>query len=291
MKTFLLLTQILLAATLVACGSTDTVDSNDVPLKNPTDEPTKRPSEPPSGSVPAAQDIHQSYSLTATNERTEVQATAQFRVRHSRGDTIRFNSPAQVQFENMPLSKIDGDDVNTVVTLLNHLTIIPIFSLFRTGTFYSDSFPGHTRGTFRFVDNLGNVTTTELAVPGLEPLSVPKSFAFLGNSKPLVVQVVSLEEHESADLHCSLSSKHAPEEGQPTSRASSALIQLQGRNGQCTFSSTDLLTHAGALEPVEFKLEFTVRSRQTDAFGRTKETRANRVHKTTVEAAPSRATP
>lgn len=133
--------------------------------------------------------------------------------------------------------------------------------------------------------------TTELAVPGLEPLSVPKSFAFLGNSKPLVVQVVSLEEHESADLHCSLSSKHAPEEGQPTSRASSALVQLQGRNGQCTFSSTDLLTHAGALEPVEFKLEFTVRSRQTDAFGRTKETRANRVHKTTVEAAPSRATP
>ncbi|MCA2962111.1 MAG: hypothetical protein IOD12_17805 [Silvanigrellales bacterium] len=298
MKSLLLLSRLFLACSLSACGSTHTVDSQDVPLRTPSEDegasntaPNGNPQDPRTRPSSGVQDIHQSYTLTSTNEGNDLRATAQFRVRHGRGDTIRFASPRQVQFQGIPLSKIDGADVNTAITLLNHLTVIPLFSLFRTGTFYADSFPGVAAGTFRFEDDFGNATTTLLRTPKLEPVIVPAAFAFAAATGTLVVKVVSVEEYAGVDLHCTLASKHTVAEGGNTTRVSTGTARIESRPGSCEFSRTDLLSHAGAIEPIAFKLEFLVKNLTTDAFGRAIETRTSHVHTATLRALPTHDAP
>ena len=109
--------------------------------------------------------------------------------------------------------------MNAAIFLLNHLTVVPFFSLFRTGTFYSDSAPGRSDGAFTFVDDLGNETRTNLTLPTLTlappAVEIPVSASALAVSgaAPFIISMKVKGDLAGADLECSLQSSHLDAQG------------------------------------------------------------------------------
>lgn len=286
----------LVSFALLACGSTHTVESRDVPLKEGSFEspaPTGQdglPTDQNAGTTPGTagqsqtagkppvQDIHQRYSLTYSAHENRTTGIAQFRVRTSRGDTIRFGNSSQVQFNGAALDRIDGEAVNAAVTLLNHLTIIPIFSLFRTGTFYSESFAGPQSGTFRFSDDFGNSAEALVLLPVVTPGSLPREVDLASAQQPFVASISLQKPDPAGEFNCTLRSKSVDSQGRETSELSTAQGTLAGVKGECSFAPHELRLHAQAREPIELKVEYSVSSKASDAFGRTKDVRATYVN-------------
>jgi hypothetical protein len=265
----------LLCLTATACGSYQTVDSSTVPVRTADSSGQDKP-------VPGKsfQDIFQNYSVTYSTKENRTSATSQFRVRDSLGDTIRFSRPEQVQFEGTSMRKIDGDDVNLAVAALNYLTVLPIFNLFRTGTFYSDSAPGPVDGSFRFADDLGNETTTELILPAATLESPPSTVPVKSessDSSSFAISVAIPGNDSGVTLNCSLSSSYLDEQNAKKSESTSTEGTLEGGRGRCLFGRDALLPHAKAQGSVELKVDVSASKRLKDEVGRTKETRTSYV--------------
>jgi hypothetical protein len=267
---------------LVACGSTQTVDSDQVPLKagSQSDTTVGAPSSQPTESSPQnkpVQDIHQSYSATFDSQTGKNLATAQFRVRGSRGDTIRFKNASQTQFQNQNMEKIDGDVVNAVTAVLDHLLFIPFFSLLRTGTFYTGTQSGDGAGSFAFSDDYGNKVVTNYSIPMAKILSVPVQFSFAAENSKLNVDVDLTGNAEPTEVRCYLASTHLDAEKKESRELSSASGVQYGTKSTCDFFGKDLTSHANALKPVELKVEINQDKTENDALGRGKTLRTSRV--------------
>jgi hypothetical protein len=263
----------ILSSNVVAgCGSTQTVDSKNVPIKAP--EPTKTEVANPE---------------LGTTFPAEAKSTlmAQFRVRGSRGDTVRLTQNSQITVNGSAMSKIDGDAVNVATTLLNHLTLIPIFSLFRTGTFYTHSVPG-PMADFVFTDDFNNSVKTKVAAP-LATANFAKHTLNAKNPQvpyKIVLSVAETNDSKNAilDSECSLVSKWSElssetQKMEEKSEHSTVNGTRLGAKFECTFPVYELLKHAKAQGGLELQAEIRQEISVKDEFFRTKEIQASTIFK------------
>jgi hypothetical protein len=273
----------LFAFGIKGCGSTQTVDSKDVPsISQYPDSNNKTPENPNStgNSTPvSAQNIYQSYSLNHFPQKNSTRVLVQFRVGNSRGDTIRLSSDSQITANGLAMRKIDGDTVNTVTTLLNHITLLPIFSLFRTGTFYTQEVTGAKSVNLEFRDESKSVVKTSIspiqatALFNINMLKVKNG----ASSYKVGVSNIShtkIEGEKEIEATCELNSqsKQFNEElkrEEEIREYSKVTGKIESNGMQCEFSAYDLAKHSKAEGNLEVKIRLEKSLNKIDSFGRT----------------------
>jgi hypothetical protein len=273
-----------LAICFAGCGSTHTVDSKDVARREEgassgsgTKTGVGNGSDISKGGAQKSmppRDFHQRYSFTFEEREQKALVAAQFRVRTSRGDTVRLSAPGSVLFQGSQLRIVDGDVVNAVTEALNWLTYIPIFSLLRTGTFYTQSFPGVRTGTLVFNDDDNNKVTQVLIAPEARAnfrASDWKEHLESGQEHSFDVTAA-----QGLDVSCALKSEHreqvtkgeSPKTESTQFRIATARAVFQNGSYVCFFKSYEVKEHKNAIGPVEGAVSVSRNKNSSDAFGR-----------------------
>lgn len=251
----------------LACGSTQTIDSNQVPYKRPASSPDFSGTEDTRADKVQVQDIHQRYSLSYRDKDQSTSAIAQFRVHNQWGDSIRFSDPSQTRFEQQSMDFRDGDVINAVTGILNHLTIIPIFSLLRTGSFYSANANNQLEGEFIFIDDDAHKSIVQVKVPSLVWDVRPESMQRNPASNITINLKGEISREGRNDLDCRIKSEWLDEDNHTKTEISSGDGNWQTNSGTCVFNAFDLKKHEKAKEAT-IELTRSTRSQKSDPWGR-----------------------
>lgn len=239
---------------VVSCGSYETVDSKDVPLK-------QRPGAAP-GTLPEVlpvQDIHQHYSLVYSAAADTTHVFAQFRVRDRFGTTIRFGHSDRVQFADSNMRLVDGTIYGPILTLFQ-------------GTFYSLTRSGPVHGPFRFTDDWGNTATMAARVPELTVTATDLVTADgFEATRPQTYTIKYAVDPTAAhpSILCSLRTRAQDSLDQDAQASSSTSgVMTQDGNGTCTFAQADVTRHMTIRGSTELEVELTSQVLTRDPWDR-----------------------
>ena len=304
---FTFCTLLTITAAIQGCGSVDSVDSKDVPTKtapnpgNPSEGKNKgdqassgtkvtnteenKVRTQKEGEDVTVQDIYQRYSVTHLVEKNQSNVSAQFRVRTSRGTTIRLTNSSQISFNGTALQLIDGNAVEAVTDVLSMITFLP-FWLLRTGTFYSDTFPGEAAGSFQFKDDLGNIVSTTFKLPNASVDFNERNLNVKRPTQPFTIRGALMD--PTSEASCELHSEWSEALGetrelQEKSEISTTRGTREGDKFACTFQLAELQKHEKATGTLELKVEVSQVKKIVDAFERSQEIDTKRIFSRSVE--------
>ncbi len=115
--------------------------------------------------------IAQAYSTICRTADNQCTSIAQFRIGDQSGPTLEFSEPRQVMINGKEAKFFNSSVSNQAFDVLSYLTVVPIFKLYKSGSYYYAAYGFESNHVFDFIDDAGRKRETHIEVRSFLPVS------------------------------------------------------------------------------------------------------------------------
>ncbi len=115
--------------------------------------------------------IAQAYSTICRTNANQCTSIAQFRIGDQSGPTLEFSEPLRVMINGREAKFFDSRVSNQVFDVLSYFTVLPIYKLYKSGSYYYSAYGFESTHLFDFIDDAGRKRETQIEVRSFQPVS------------------------------------------------------------------------------------------------------------------------